>query len=181
MHRRAALTLLALGGLALMAYPPASNAEEASGDKVGEFALRDINNQEVKLSDFEGQVVLLSFWATWCSPCMVELPHVQRIYDTYKEDGFVVLAISADDARSSSKVKPMVMSKGWTFPVLLDKQTKVVTERNPGKTLPYAELLDHNHNLVWKHQGYNPGDEVELEEKVKEAVAARKAAAAPKE
>ena len=177
MVRRTALILLTLGGLALLAFPASSTAEEATGDKVGEFALRDINNQEVKLSDFEDQVVLLSFWATWCSPCMVELPHVQRIYETYKDDGFVVRAISADDARSSSKVKPMVKSKGWTFPVLLDKQTKVVNERNPGKTLPYTELLNPSHEVIWKHQGYNPGDEVELEEKVKEAVAAKKAAA----
>ena len=80
------------------------------------------------------------------------------------------------EAWSASKVKPMVKSKGWTFPVLLDKQTKVVSERNPGKTLPYTELLDHTHSVVYKHQGYNAGDEVHLEEKVKEAVAARKAA-----
>ena len=178
MVRRTALALIALAGLSL-AVPqgiPQADAEEASGEKVSNFTLRDINNQEVSLDDFENQVVLLSFWATWCAPCMVELPHVQRIYDTYKADGFVVLAISADDARSASKVKPMVKSKGWTFPVLLDKQTKVVSERNPGKTLPYTELLDHTHSVVYKHQGYNAGDEVHLEEKVKEAVAARKAA-----
>ena len=174
MLRRSVLALIALAGVALVV--PQAEAEEPPAEKVSGFTLRDINNNEVNLSDHDDMVVLLSFWATWCAPCMVELPHVERIYNTYKADGFVVLAISADDARSASKVKPMVMSKGWTFPVLLDKQTKVVSERNPGKTLPYTELLDHTHAVIYKHQGYNAGDEVELEEKVKEAVAKRKEA-----
>ena len=170
MHRRIALALLTFGGLALVL--PQVGVAADGGEKVADFALRDINNQEVKLSDHDGKVVLLNFWATWCAPCLVEMPHIQRMYDTYKDQGFVVLAISADDARSASKVKPMVKSKGWTFPVLLDKQTKVVTERNPGKTLPYSELLNERREVIWKHQGYNPGDEVELEDKVKEALKA---------
>ena len=150
-----------------------SSADAA--EKSPDFTLRNLQNQEVTLSELEGNVVLINFWATWCTPCMVEMPYIQELYDTHKDDGFVVLAISADDARSASKVKPMVKSKGWSFPVLLDKQTTVVAQYNPSKTLPYSELLDENLQSIWKHQGYTAGDEEELKHKVEEAMAAKKA------
>lgn len=146
-----------------------------AGDKAPDFTLRDMNKQEVTLSELEGNVVLINFWATWCVPCMVEMPYIEALYEEQKDNGFVVLAISADDARSSSKVKPTVKSKGWTFPVLLDTQTKVVAQYNPQKTLPYTVLVDEKGEVIWKHQGYTAGDEEELKHKVEEAMAAKAA------
>lgn len=161
--------------------PTAPEAPTAPAGKAPGFTLRDLDNQEVRLADMEGKVTLLSFWATWCAPCMVELVHVERMYQTYKDQGFVVLAINADDARSTGRVKPLVKSKGWSFPVLLDPQTKVVSMYNPTKTLPYSELLNAQHEVIWRHQGYTPGDEVDLEKRVVEALAQLKvpAPAAP--
>lgn len=168
-----ALLLLAL---TVFSLPSADGAE--GGGRAPDFTLRDIENKEVRLSAYEGKIVMLSFWATWCGPCLVEMPHLQRIYDTYKDQGFVLLAISADDAKSASRVKPLVMAKGFTFPVLLDSQTRVVTQYNPSKTLPYSELLDAQLNVIWRHQGYTPGDEKEAEARVKEAVEALQASKA---
>ncbi|MCB9746352.1 MAG: TlpA family protein disulfide reductase [Alphaproteobacteria bacterium] len=178
--KRIALGLLTLGlaGLALSTSPEA-RAEEAAdtvGASFADFSLLDIDNKNVSLSQFENSVVMLSFWATWCGPCQVEMPHLQKIYDAYKDQGFVLLAVSADDARSKSRVKPLIKSKGYTFPVLLDTQTTLTKRVNPTKTLPYTVLLDHEHKVTWKHQGYTPGDETETEAKVKAAVEARKAA-----
>ncbi|MCP4804676.1 MAG: TlpA family protein disulfide reductase [Proteobacteria bacterium] len=154
-----------------------------AADKAPDFTLRDLSKEEVTLSELEGNVVLVNFWATWCVPCMVEMPYIEELYTTHKDDGFVVLAISADDARSSSKVKPTVKSKGWTFPVLLDTQTKVVAQYNPQKTLPYTVLIDEKGDIIWQHQGYTAGDEEEMIHKVTDALAAKKAregeAAAP--
>ncbi|HJN72327.1 MAG TPA: TlpA disulfide reductase family protein [Myxococcota bacterium] len=146
-----------------------------AADKAPDFTLRNLQNEEVTLSELEGNVVLINFWATWCAPCLVEMPYIEELYTTHKDEGFVVLAISADDARSASKVKPTVKSKGWSFPVLLDKQTTVVTQYNPQKTLPYTELLNEDLEVIWKHQGYTAGDETELQHKVEEALAAKKA------
>ena len=76
--------------------------------------------------------------------------------------------ISVDEARTSSRVKPHIKSKGFTFPVLMDTSTEVVTQYNPQKTLPYSVLVDREGSIVWRHSGYSPGDEVTLEAKAKE-------------
>lgn len=169
--------LLAVAALGLLGLASIPTDADAAGDKAPDFTLRDMNNQEVKLADQAGNVVLINFWATWCVPCMVEMPYIEELYQTHKDDGFVVLAISADDARSASRVKPLVKSKKWSFPVLLDKQTTVVAQYNPSKTLPFTQLLDEELNVIWTHQGYTAGDEVEMKEKVEEAMAAKKARA----
>jgi len=136
-----------------------------------DFSLRNTENDDVKLSEFEGQVVLLSFWATWCVPCQVEMPKLQEMHSELADQGFTVLAISTDDSRSKSRVKPMIKSKGYTFPVLYDTDTKVVTQYNPEKTLPYTVLIDREGNVAYKHSGYSEGDEVHLREEVDKLLA----------
>jgi peroxiredoxin len=136
---------------------PAFAAEAAS-----DFTLRDINGQETTLSSLKGKVVVLSFWATWCGPCKEEMPHLQQMYTEMKDKGLVVLSISTDDARSASKVKPFVMKMGYSFPVLLDRESTVIGAYNPSKTLPYTVVIDRNGEVVRRTSGYNPGDETEL-------------------
>jgi peroxiredoxin len=136
-----------------------------------DFSLRNLSNEEVTLSDLKGSVVLINFWATWCGPCQVEMPHLQRLHEELKDDGLVVLAISVDEARTASRVKPHIKSKGFTFPVLLDTSTEVVTQYNPQKTLPYSVLVDRRGNIHWRHNGYSPGDEAEIAVKIRELIA----------
>ncbi len=151
--------------LALFGAMPAHAGEQAPA-----FTLRDINGKQVSLSDFSDQVVLISFWATWCTPCQAEMPHLQRFYETYQGQGFTVLSVNTDDARSSSQVKPLVKSKGLSFPVLLDRETAVVALYNPAKTLPYAVLLGKDGSIAQVFQGYTPGEEVHVEEAIKKAL-----------
>jgi peroxiredoxin len=132
------------------------------------FTLRDINKKEVKLSDYRGKVVLINFWATWCQPCQAEMPHLQDMYDDLKDKGFEILSISIDEARDASKVKPLIRRGKYTFPVLLDKQTKVIPLYNPDQTLPYNALVDKEGKLVWTKLSYAPGEEKLLREKVME-------------
>jgi peroxiredoxin len=148
--------------LALLLAAPASAADRAPG-----FTLRDIDGRSVSLSQFAGQVVLISFWATWCTPCQAEMPHLQRFHDQYRSQGFTVLSINTDDPRSASQVKPIVKAKQLTFPVLLDRETTVVGLFNPAKTLPFSVLIDRQGAIAKVFTGYTPGDEVLVEEAVR--------------
>ncbi|MCA9573044.1 MAG: TlpA family protein disulfide reductase, partial [Myxococcales bacterium] len=149
----AALVALLLSGIAWAA--PASD-----------FSLRDMDGNTFQLGEHKGKVIVLSFWATWCGPCKEEMPHLDKLYGAKKDAGLVVLSISTDDARTASKVKPFIRSKGFTFPVLLDRDSSVTGIYNPGKSLPYTVVIGRDFQVAQAHAGYDPGDEVTLAETV---------------
>jgi peroxiredoxin len=144
-------------GAALLGVPSVSHAETAQN-----FTLRDVDGREVVLSSFSGKVVVISFWATWCGPCKEEMPHLQKMLTELGDRGLVVLSVSTDDARSVSKVKPFVSKMGYTFPVLLDKESTVISAFNPAKTLPYTVIVGRDGQIARRTSGYTPGDELEL-------------------
>jgi len=145
-----------------------------TGKPASDFSLRDINNVTHTLAQYRGSVVLINFWATWCGPCQVEMPHLQKMHTELAVKGLVVLGISADDARSASMVKPLVKNKGLGYTILLDPQTAVVSQYNPSKTLPMNVLVDRQGNVANVFSGYNPGDEVALRAAVDALLAAPK-------
>ena len=122
----------------------------------------------LSLAAFRGMPVLINFWATWCVPCQAEMPHLQSMYSELKDKGFVVLSVSVDEARDASKVKPLIRRNKYTFPVLLDKETKVIPLYNPEKVLPYNVLIDKEGKIAFVSVSYSPGEEVELKKKVLE-------------
>jgi peroxiredoxin len=69
-------------------------ASQLVGQPAPDFTLYDLNGNEVRLSDFRGKPVVLNFWATWCGPCRVEIPHVNVLYDKYKAQGLVVIGVN---------------------------------------------------------------------------------------
>ena len=148
--------------LSSLVYSTVVFAESEAPD----FQLRDINKNEVSLSDYRGKVVLVNFWATWCQPCLVELPHLQEMYKELKDRDFVVLSISVDAPRDVSKVKPLVKTRGLEFPVLLDTSSSVLSVYNPSQALPYNVLIDKEGKVVWTKEAYAPGEEAVIKEKV---------------
>ena len=156
--------------LGLMFTSSMYSSDAIAGNNAPTFKLRDINNKEVSLEDYQGKVVLVNFWATWCGPCQAEMPHLQKMYVDLEDQGFVVLSISADNARDASKVKPLVKRNRYTFPVLLDKDSTVLNQYNPESVLPYNVLIGRDGNIIWQKASYAPGEEVELRAKVVEAL-----------
>ena len=109
-----------------------------------DFALRDLEGKEWKLSGLRGKVVLVNFWATWCPPCRKEMPDLGALYARFREQGFVVLAISDEEA---GKVAAFVKEHDVRYPVLLDPGSKVSTQFG-AEGIPKSYVYDRDGKLV---------------------------------
>ena len=135
-----------------------------------EIEKEDLNGNEIILSKLlEKGPVMISFWATWCSPCKEEMKKMQPLYEKYKDQGFTYLAISQDNQKSVSKVKSFINANKYTFPVIFDLDKKIF-ENYSGVGIPYSLIIDQNKNIVAKHLGYITGDEVKIEKEIKDAL-----------
>jgi peroxiredoxin len=102
-----------------------ADLDAIDGDRSkADFTLTDLDRKTWSLSALRGKVVLVNFWATWCPPCRKEMPDLDALYWQFKGKGFVVVAITNEDA---SKVKPFIAQHGYRYPVVLDPGGKVNT------------------------------------------------------
>ncbi|MBA3753823.1 MAG: TlpA family protein disulfide reductase [Nitrospira sp.] len=90
------------------------------GKVAPDFQLPDLNDKQLRLSDYRGKVVFLNFWATWCKPCREEMPSMEVLYKNFEKDGLVILAISIDRVTTTKEIPPFVKGLNLTFPVLID-------------------------------------------------------------
>ncbi len=131
--------------------------------------VKTLDGQSVDIQQYaaNGKITVISFWATWCSPCKKELDAIAELYDEWqKEYDMELVAITMDTQRALAKVKPMVESKGWPF-IILSDANQVLRNSLNFQAIPQTFLLDREGNIVYSHSGYVPGDEYELEEKIK--------------
>jgi DsbE subfamily thiol:disulfide oxidoreductase len=118
------------------AYAPNFNLESTSGNVV-------------QLSDYQGKVVLLNFWAVWCPPCIQEMPLLQRVHETYG-DRLVVLAVNAGDTRETAV--NFLESNGLSFEALLDSENKVDSQYRV-RGLPTTFFIDSQGIIQFMHVG----------------------------
>ncbi|MBK8515017.1 MAG: TlpA family protein disulfide reductase [Saprospiraceae bacterium] len=138
--------------------------------------IKTLDGKPVNTSDYtsKGKITIVSFWATWCTPCKRELDAVNDLYSEWVEKYDIqLLAITIDDARGLAKVPAMVQTKGWEFTVLADSKQELQQSLN-FQTIPQTFLLNQKGEIVYAHNGYNPGDELELEKKISELSFANK-------
>lgn len=134
-----------------------------------DVSIKTLDGQTVNIKDYanNGKYTVLSFWATWCSPCKRELDAISEYYEEWQEDlDMELVAITIDNARNLPKVKPMVETKGWEYTILSDSNEDLKRSLN-FQTVPMTFLLNKEGEIVYTHSGYNPGDEFELEDKIK--------------
>ena len=92
------------------------------GRQAADFTLTDLQGKTWSLRELKGKVVLVNFWATWCPPCRKEMPDLNALYQRFKDQGFVILAISDEEA---DKVRPFIAERKISYPVMLDPGRKV--------------------------------------------------------
>jgi len=93
------------------------------GSPAPDFQLTDLQGKTQRLSQYRGKVVLLNFWATWCKPCIKEMPAMQNAYDDLREQGFTVLAIN--ELEDKERVRKHIARHEHTFQVLMDEDNEV--------------------------------------------------------
>ena len=139
-------------------------------DKLPDTFLKDLNGKKVSVHDYlDGGPLLISFWFLACEPCKKEMKFLDEYHQKYSDSGFKVLSINTDNSRTINRVKPFVKSKKYTFPILNDPKS-LFFRKLGGKVCPYTVLVDHEGNIIKKHSGYNPGDEVKLEKEIKDMI-----------
>jgi peroxiredoxin len=152
-RKRPAGLLLILAVFAVACTGPGSVAPRgiAEGNRARDFTLEALDGNRISLSNYEGSVVLLNFWATWCPPCQAEIPDLEAAYLAHEDKGFVVLGVNVEESRST--VEPFVSRLQMTYPILFDENGKVVQEYR-ARGLPMSILLDRDGTIRVRHIGY---------------------------
>jgi len=145
---------LAIGVAAERATLSASDERLEEGHAAPDFALKTLEGKTLRLSELRGKkVVLINFWATWCPPCRLEMPTMQKIYSEYKGKGFEILAINIEpDAHD--EIHEFMKELRLTFPVLLDADMKVARKYRING-LPASVLIDRKGTIYAKEVGYH--------------------------
>jgi cytochrome c biogenesis protein CcmG, thiol:disulfide interchange protein DsbE len=159
--------------LLLIGISNCSFAQESKARKIPAAEVKTLDGKTFNTESIsnDGKPIIISFWATWCSPCKKELNAIAELYEDWQEQtGVKVIAISIDDARNLNKVGPYVNGRGWDFEVYLDPNQDFKRAMNVNN-VPHSFLINSNQEIVWQHNSYAEGDELKLFQLVKKLAA----------
>lgn len=150
----AAALVLILGGLGTLIWMSLKTAEPQTttnsygapalaqqGGTATDFSIGSLAGGNIALADFEGEVVIMNFWATWCPPCRAEMPGLNRFYEAHRDEGLVLLAINEEE--SVETVRPFIQANNFSFPVLLDLQGRVAQQYST-RSFPTTFIIDRD-------------------------------------
>ena len=148
----------------LMAQAMATNRiEDLVGQPRPDFTLGDSNGTPVSAADFNGQVMLVNFWATWCKPCVEEMPMLSGLQQSYAAHGVQVVGIALDDPQ---KAQEFAAQLEISYPVLVGTTDAILVGRQYGNRagmLPYSVLVDSEGIVRWAYLGALDKDELEAQ------------------
>ena len=165
----AAFVVALLSAVLLLLVVPAadSSTTQLVGKPAPDFALRSLANENLRLSEHLGEVVVVNFWATWCGPCRQEMPELELIYGKYRLAGLVLLSVNIDDPQTQERAVEMARTLKVTYPVLFDTRKDVARAYDVG-TMPVTVLIDREGVVRYVSEGYKPGYEKRYTDQLRE-------------
>ena len=149
------LTLICTAGLL------SCRAQVSSGGMAPDFTLKDVDGRPFNFSATRGKVVILDFWATWCPPCRMEIPHFQALYEKYRTSGLVVVGVALDRGGAEA-VKPFIEEQGVTYPILIGDQAVTVSYGGI-RGIPTTFMIGRDGRIAGKVVGYKDKEYFEAE------------------
>jgi cytochrome c biogenesis protein CcmG/thiol:disulfide interchange protein DsbE len=138
---------LAIIGFGAMLYATGGTKAQTAPD----FTLQDLDGNPVSLSDYEGKVIMVNFWATWCGPCRMEIPGFIELQNTYSND-LVIVGVSMDQG-GPRVVEPFVEKNGINYPVVYGNG-QVATAYGGIRGIPTTFIIDRDFKIQRKYVGY---------------------------
>jgi thiol-disulfide isomerase/thioredoxin len=158
--------------LLLLTFFATSQVAFSQNRSLPKVDLKTMDNTSTSTAAFDndGKPIVISFWATWCKPCIKELNTIAEEYEDWVEEtGVKIIAVSIDDSRNMSKVKPKVNAEMWEYEIYCDPNRDFARAMGVS-SVPHTFLLNVDKEIIWQHKGYVDGDEIELYEKIEELV-----------
>ncbi len=149
-------------GMALMASSALLASEP--GSPAANFTLKSAEGENIRLSEYRGQVIMLNFWASWCGPCRQEFPHLDALHKKYSDLGFSVFGVNVEQDRAQAD--KVLREIPVSFPILFDDQNKV-SKLYGIDAMPMTVLVDRNGITRFIHRGYKPGFEKAYDKEVR--------------
>jgi peroxiredoxin len=140
--------LIVVGAVGVLVYTPSKRHQTApESSPMADLTARTLDGQPRQFADYKGQPLLLNVWATWCPPCVKEMPSIERAYQAFRAQGLRVIAISIDDAGAETDIRAFVREHGLTFEILHDATGRTIKQLNI-RGVPETFLISRSGNIV---------------------------------
>ena len=139
------------------------------GHRAPDFSLRSLDGTNLRLSEYRSEVVVLNFWATWCSKCRDAMPVLNSIYQQYQSEGLQVLSVGIDG--DSQKAIELTTANGIAFPVMPDNEKKTISRMYELGEMPLTLVIDREGNVRHIHKGFKKDSGATIEAMVAKLLA----------